>query len=136
MKQLRIVVLGVLALGAFLSEGTHGGDLVLTRQTCDGGGVIFSSAGTVELSGTIGQPDAGTMTGARLVLTGGFWFSLAPGDCNTDGLVDLSDYAQWSACLVGPHVRLPAGCACFDLDRDGDIDLFDAAVVQTAFLGS
>ena len=37
MKQIPIVIMGTLVLGAILSEGTHGGDLALYRQTCDGG---------------------------------------------------------------------------------------------------
>ena len=43
--------------------------------TIDGGGVMFSQGERLELSGTIGQPDAGVLTDAsgRLEMIGGFW---------------------------------------------------------------
>ncbi|MEO5989426.1 MAG: FlgD immunoglobulin-like domain containing protein [Candidatus Eisenbacteria bacterium] len=41
--------------------------------TFDGGGVIGAGAGGYELSGTIGQPDAGTLSGLDFSLYGGFW---------------------------------------------------------------
>lgn len=40
--------------------------------TVDGGGGT-SSGGAYSISGTIGQPDAGTLVGGSYVLTGGFW---------------------------------------------------------------
>lgn len=40
--------------------------------TIDGGGGA-SSGGNYTLSGTIGQPDAGTLSGGTLSLQGGFW---------------------------------------------------------------
>jgi hypothetical protein len=40
--------------------------------TIDGGGGT-SSGGQYTVSGTIGQPDAGKMTGGNYELTGGFW---------------------------------------------------------------
>jgi hypothetical protein len=53
--------------------------LTLTAQnyqidwyTIDGGGGT-SSGGPFTLSGTIGQPDAGTLSGGNYVLEGGFW---------------------------------------------------------------
>ena len=53
-----------------------GPDYDLSWYTIDGGGVMFSTdaGGEYELSGTIGQPDAGgPMTGGEFELTGGFW---------------------------------------------------------------
>lgn len=41
--------------------------------TVDGGGAMQSTGGTYVLSGTIGQPDAGLVTGGGYALTGGFW---------------------------------------------------------------
>lgn len=52
------------------------------RFTIDGGGITtVGSGGSIELSGTIGQPDAGVSTGSDLTLSGGFWFSIASGNC-------------------------------------------------------
>ncbi len=46
--------------------------------TVDGGGGA-SSGGNYALSGTIGQPDAGSMSGGTFILQGGFWANeLAP----------------------------------------------------------
>ena len=45
----------------------------LSWFTIDGGGITFSSAGNFTLSGTIGQPDAGMLSGGNYELTGGFW---------------------------------------------------------------
>jgi len=45
----------------------------LSWWTVDGGGATFSSGGSYELGGTIGQPDAGTLSGGDYTLGGGFW---------------------------------------------------------------
>jgi hypothetical protein len=50
-----------------------GGGYDLTWNTVDGGGGMFSTGGTYELGGTIGQPDAGEMVGGTYTLNGGFW---------------------------------------------------------------
>lgn len=113
-----------------------GPDYDLSWHTIDGGGVMFSTGGDFELSGTIGQPDAGTLTSGEYTLTGGFWFALAPGDCNSDGGVTLFDYGDFEGCLSGPGAGVAPGCACFDLNRDGTIDLLDFADFQSAFSGS
>jgi len=107
----------------------------ITRSTIDGGGVMRSTGGAFELSGTIGQPDAGVLTGGSFVLTGGFWFGLAPTDCNDDGSVNLADYDMFEACLSGPAGGILAGCACYDVDRNGDVDMVDFAVSQAEFTG-
>jgi len=45
-------------------------------HTVDGGGGV-STGGVYTVSGTIGQPDAGTMSGGPFTLTGGFWGIIA-----------------------------------------------------------
>jgi len=97
-----------------------------------------SAGGDFELSGTIGQPDAGVMIGGEgeFELSGGFWFEEPPDDCNSDGWVDLIDYDDFDDCLSGPEGGLLLQeCNCFDLDGDDDIDLFDIALFQGAFTG-
>lgn len=110
----------------------------LTWHTIDGGGVMFSTGGDLELSGTIGQHDAGgQMTGGDFELTGGFWFEIAPGDCNVDGGVTLFDYDVFEACMTGPVAGpLSPECACFDLDRSGTVDMLDFGELQEGFSGS
>ena len=105
----------------------------LTRSTIDGGGVMFSKGGDLELSGTIGQPDAGVLTGGAFELTGGFWVATPLADCNQDGVTSLLDMASLEKCLSGPSgAAATAQCRCFDLDRSGTVDMVDVAVFQTA----
>ncbi len=96
----------------------------------------------MELSGTIGQADAGAMAGGDFTLTGGFWFPVVAGDCNADGGVNLFDYDAFEACLsssgpAGPGAPgLDPGCVCYDLDQSGTVDLLDVAELQRNFSGS
>jgi hypothetical protein len=95
-----------------------------------------SISSSFELSGTIGQLDAGRSDGSTFGLTGGFWFEHAPGDCMLDGAVTLFDAARFDTCAVGPEVSSPdESCVCMDFDGDGDVDLRDAADFQTFFAG-
>ena len=45
----------------------------LTWSTIDGGGYTWSEGGGYSLGGTVGQPDAGTLTGGGYTLLSGFW---------------------------------------------------------------
>lgn len=110
-------------------------DYAIDWHTIDGGGDMLSSGGDFELSGTVGQPDAGAMTGGEFQLTGGFWLELAQGDCNSTGNVDLLDYDDFEPCLTGPDTGVGVGCECFDVDRSGTVDLLDFAIAQTTFTG-
>jgi len=129
------------ALVHVAAAGALVADLEIDWWTVDGGGVLVATGGVLELSGTIGQPDAGVvMTGGTLELTGGFWAAAAigpvlPGDCNGDGHVDLDDYRIFAPCLWGPGGGLGTDCECFDLDFSGDVDLFDFAMFQETYTG-
>ena len=106
----------------------------ISRSTIDGGGVMRSTGGGFELSGTIGQPDAGLLTGGDFELTGGFWFGSPPTDCNDDGSVNLFDHETFAACMMGPDSGIDTEpCRCFDVDGDGDITLRDFATLQRRF---
>lgn len=108
----------------------------ISRRTVDGGGAMNSTDGNFELSGTIGQPDAGSMSGGNFILMGGFWFESAQGDCNTDGEVNLADYDDLASCLAGPDSNLNStACQCYDADSDSDVDLRDMARFMGGFLG-
>ena len=120
-----VVVLAVVAVGQ---------EYEISRSTIDGGGVMRSPGGDLELSGTIGQPDVGVMAGGAMTLTGGFWFGEPPNDCNSDGGVNLIDYGDLDACASGPNGGLlPSSCACFDQDADDDVDLKDMGAFQRLF---
>lgn len=105
----------------------------LRWHTTDGGGVMVSTGVGYDLSGTVGQPDAGVMTGAGFELTGGFWFGQVRGDCNYDGGVNLLDFQAYDICLSGPEGGLAPGCSCLDFDGDQDVDLADFAEFQRTF---
>ena len=94
MSRHTVAQLGVLAwlLPAATVLGQTGGGSDLTWSTIDGGGETFSTGGDYELSGTIGQPDAGEMTGGDYALTGGFWFPAA-GTTPPEGVPTTSDSA-------------------------------------------
>ncbi len=133
---------GVIAvLAAVVGAGDDGGaagapEFDLSWHTIDGGGVMRSTGGDFELSGTIGQPDAGAMSGGNFTLTGGFWFEVVASDCNEDGVVNLFDYDTFQTCLTGPGGGpLPPGCNCYDFDGDGKVTLEDFATMQDMFNG-
>ena len=50
-------------------------DFVIQWFSIDNGGVMESSGGSYTLRGTIGQPDAGVISGGDFTLQGGFWNS-------------------------------------------------------------
>jgi hypothetical protein len=96
------------------------GQIAIEWSTVDGGGTTLSTAGSIELSGTIGQADAGSMGSGSTVFYGGFWaVELAPAPCpadyNQDGGVDGQDvdafFADWE---TGEMVA--------DVNQDGGVD--------------
>jgi len=127
-----------LAIGFIVVSGVVAAqEYDLSWYTVDGGGVMRSASAdrVYELSGTIGQPDAGAMSAPGYQLTGGFWFQIPPTDCDEDGTVSLYDYDVFHGCVSGPDAPYISGCFCFDVDRDGDADLNDFAVMQSGFTG-
>ncbi|MHC4696704.1 MAG: right-handed parallel beta-helix repeat-containing protein [Planctomycetota bacterium] len=62
-----------------------------------------------------------------------------PGDFDGNGRVDLADLAGFQLCM-GPSVANPDWldtCLClFDADESEDIDLYDFATLQAAFMGT
>jgi hypothetical protein len=68
---LLLLALSVVTVIAVAANGPTGG-FALDWWTADGGGRT-SQGGSFALSGTIGQADAGQLTGGPYELTGGFW---------------------------------------------------------------
>ncbi|MGH2538665.1 MAG: hypothetical protein ACRDHL_14850 [Candidatus Promineifilaceae bacterium] len=63
----------LLAAAALVAaQDAPGGGFAISWWTVDGGGGR-SQAGSYTLGGTVGQADAGRLTGANYVLRGGFW---------------------------------------------------------------
>ena len=111
-------------------------------HTLDGGGGT-STGGDYSLSGTVGQPDAGTMTlaGGSFELHGGFWIGLTctlsiPADYDDDCDVDQDDFTLFESCASGPDVPYTDDCADKDFDTDNDVDHNDFAVFQRCITGS
>jgi hypothetical protein len=74
-----VVVLSlILFASAWAVAAQMGGPYDLSWNTVDSGGDTFSSGGPFSLGGTVGQPDAGTMSGGAYTLEGGFWPSAGP----------------------------------------------------------
>ena len=67
---LSIILLLILGVSAALAATND--DFELSWFTIDGGGGT-SSGGNFSLSGTSGQPDAGSMSNGGFSLKGGFW---------------------------------------------------------------
>ena len=70
-----LLVLAIIFAGEVVSQAQTGGGYDLTWNTIDGGGAMFSTGGAYSLGGTIGQPDAGLLSGGSYTLSGGFWNS-------------------------------------------------------------
>jgi len=133
---LRNLLAAAAASGMIFAVAAVAQDFSMSRWTIDGGGTMFSTDGRFELSGTIGQPDAQLMTAPPFELSAGFWFPLEPADCNSDGAINLADYGDFASCMKGPDEGVAAGCACFDVNRSGSVDLLDFAIAQSVFTGS
>jgi hypothetical protein len=94
--QLFVACLAIVMLGAAQSACAQ---LDLSWHTIDGGGQTFSTGGGFSLGGTVGQPDAGVMTGGDYDLCGGFWFSPDAPSAVHDPLVEQTP----------PSLRVTAG---------------------------
>ena len=138
MKRVTVTIRGILGMltttAVLMAVGLP--EFEISRSTMDGGGVMRSTGDEYELSGTIGQPDAGVMGGGGFTLSGGFWFGLLPTDCNEDGLISFFDLETFTSCLLGPSGGIGASpCQCFDVDGDGNVTLSDYARLQAGFTG-
>jgi len=131
------IAISVLTTVAALATYLGGEEFDLSWYTIDGGGEMFSTGGDFELSSTIGQPDAGVLTGGEFTLSGGFWNSVEAECPAKNGTVDLSDFGDFVNCVTGPGMNsLDAGCEAFDFECDNDVDLIDWGAFQIAFASS
>ena len=73
----RICILSLLLLSASPVRPQTGGTLDLRRNVIAGGGNTSTGSGNLEVSGTVGQPAAGTLTtGGSITQQGGFWTAI------------------------------------------------------------
>jgi hypothetical protein len=86
------------------------------------------------MNGLTRQPGLLFWAGAVLVF-GIQTAAVGAGDYDGDGIVDLSDYAEFPDCFTGPGEGPSLrGCDAFDADGDTDIDLVDFLAFQRDFL--
>ena len=113
-----------IALLLVLASAAMAQSFDLSWYTIDGGGGT-SAGGNFTLSGTIGQPDAGSpsspLSGGNFALVGGFWPGAGsqctmPGDMNQDGVVNGADVQLFVNCLIGSG---GVNCTCADFDGGG-----------------
>lgn len=85
------------------------------------------------------QPGETDRDGTNRVLcarvdVGAYEFGLADYDC--DGVVTLTDFAQWPTCATGPTGGAPSpACHAFDCQADFAVDLRDYACLQVRITG-
>ena len=71
------IVLLAIVLSTVVALAQTGGTLDLRRNVIAGGGGTSSGSGNIQVSGTVGQPGAGTTTsGGSITQTGGFWHAI------------------------------------------------------------
>lgn len=107
----------------------------ITSFTIDGGGGTLTGP-TYTLTGTIGQADAGVLTGAGSTLYGGFWRPMGPvtpcpGDiANNDGMIDIDDL---NVILSSFGATVGIGSPADVANNDGVIDIDDLNVILSNF---
>jgi hypothetical protein len=74
-----LLIAALVLLVAVSLASAQTGEWDLTWSTIDGGGASSSSGDRFALSGTIGQPDAGSLSGGIYTLRGGFWGAVGQG---------------------------------------------------------
>lgn len=124
------LALAVLLGSELAALAQTGGPYDLSWHNIGPGG--SASGGSYDLLGSIGQPDAATMSGGSYTLTGGFLpggptCALA-GDLNGDGQVTVLDIQMIAAAWPQATSSFP-----YDQSGDGDLDVQDVTLVTAQF---
>ena len=101
-------------VGIFVSTGSAQ-SFSIDWFTIDGGGGT-STGGVFSVSGTIGQPDAGHMSGGNFTVDGGFWGII--GSIQTQGSPLLSVFVTSTNTVV---VSWPAPSTGFSLQQNSNL---------------
>jgi hypothetical protein len=110
----------------------------LDWYTFDGGGIMWSTGGAYQLSGTIGQPDTGVMAGGSYTISGGFWAptgdrcSPCLGDLTSDGFRNVTDFTLFAG-AYGSRQGDPDYNPCADLNGNGFINVSDFTLFAAVF---
>ena len=130
MSKTKMTIVRGVTLTLFAAVGSPGQDYAIDWHTIDGGGEMWSTGGDYDLGGTIGQPDAGAMTGTGpggdYTLSGGFW-AMPPcwclADLNNDGQRNGGDVHDFVECMLATGTN----CACADVDGSPGLTIDDVA---------
>ncbi|MCB9852597.1 MAG: hypothetical protein H6819_05840 [Phycisphaerales bacterium] len=124
-RRIPILMLALFSAASFATAWAQ--TLDVDWHTVDSGGEMWSSGGTMQLSGSIGQSDTDdslVMTGITLSLTGGFWATppcWCLSDTNHDGLRNGEDIHFLLECVLNTVLD----CECADVATDGALDMND-----------
>jgi hypothetical protein len=127
----RDFVLIMACLAMLLLPAAANAQYSIDWYTIDGGGGV-SAGGIYELAGTIGQPDAGDLSGGVYTDLGGFWGVAVGDDCIADfappfGILNIFDFLAYQTAFGN-------GDPSADLAPPfGTLNLFDFLAYQTAF---
>ena len=123
--EMKILILFIIVI---ISISLSFADYEISWYTIDGGGGT-SSGGPYQLTGTIGQPDAGYHGQAPYELLGGFW---------TGGplcIVNLGHFAEFAShWLDGPCNESNNWCGGADLNQLNDVDIVDLGILANEWL--
>jgi len=109
--------------GTGVEDDSNGGNFEITWSTIDGGGGKSSGDGYMVI-GTIGQPDAGEMSGGDYRVHGGFW-PRGP-QLLLQCLVNFEHFAElWLSWLDSPCGPGNDWCYGADLDWSGSVGITD-----------
>src|SRR5262245_32731291 len=134
-KYIRETVVAFVALATFTAAHAQ---YDLSWRTIDGGGAMFSTGGSFTLGGTIGQPDAGRVSGGAFSLSGGFWFAGSDSPCGSGCTGDLDHncaVALSDLTILLSHFGEPSGASPDqgDLNGDGAVSLSDLTILLSHF---
>lgn len=132
---MKFLTLTIAAMAIMGCANLANAQLAIDWSTMDSGGAMNLTAGTLTLSGTIGQPDASTapLSGGNFSITGGFWVVAAPSlvcPCVADfdlsgGTPDAGDIDAFFIAWLEGLPTADADCSGGTPDA-GDIDTFFA----------
>jgi hypothetical protein len=99
----------------------------ITWSSLDCGGAAFVTGGGYRLGGTIGQPDAGRLSGGAFTLGSGFWIGGQPGQVGVDG--DSPEVLSFRFFPTRPNPVRSQSLVAFDLPRPTRValSLFDVS---------
>ena len=136
-RSVRTALIATFAVTGFAQSASA--QFSIDWYTIDGGGGT-STGGTFELSGTIGQHDAGVMSGGGYTLTGGYWSGAGEASCYADcdpstgkGVLDIFDFLCFQNSFVNGETY---ACDC-DITTGTNppvCDIFDFLCFQNAFV--